>query len=218
MVGRFGYHFTALTRSVGGNINSMPAIQSVTQTRAHPESLGRAIRIEPFCEKHFSAFGGFYDRKDPQWDPSVESRASSDQHDTSVETLSEIAERVNSREDARFVILTDGHVIGYLDIEEIGSIKAGKKTFLGDDHYAQLGIAISDRFQRMRLGSFALFFLKYVSAVAVVGLGLITDPEKHRGFFSRHGFVEAGQKSIYSYQTGEWSRSPWYVLENNELC
>jgi ribosomal protein S18 acetylase RimI-like enzyme len=178
------------------------------------------MTIEPFQEKHFESFRHFYDRCDPEWDLSAESRALCDQHDTSSDTLSEIVRRVASEEDARFLICTHNHVIGYILIEEIGRIKAGEKTFFGEDYYAELDIAVSDRFHGTGLASFSMLFLKLVAAIAGVGLGLITSPENERAisFYIKHGFAPAGHKDIYIPHTGERTvRQPWYLLEKNEL-
>lgn len=181
--------------------------------------MGR-MTIEPFQEKHFEAFRHFYDRCDPEWDLSAESRALCDQHDTSNDTLSEIVRRVSSEEDARFLICTHNHVIGYILIEEIGRIKAGEKSFFGEDYYAELDMAVSDRFHGTGLASFGMLFLKLVAAIAGVGLGLITSPENERAirFYEKHGFIPAGHKEIYIPHTGERKAGqPWYVLEKNEL-
>jgi ribosomal protein S18 acetylase RimI-like enzyme len=178
------------------------------------------IAIEPFQEEHFAAFRDFYDRRDPQWDLSGESRALCDQHDTSSRTLSEIVSRVSSEEDSRFLIVTQGHVVGYILIEEIGRIQAGERTFFGEDHYAELDIAVADRFHGTGLASFAMLFLKLAAAIAGVGLGLVTSPENHRAirFYGKHGFVLAGHKDVFIPHTGERKpRQPWYVLERNEL-
>jgi len=181
--------------------------------------IGR-ISIEPFQEKHFEAFRDFYERQDPEWDLSAESRSSCDQHDTSDTTLAEIVGRVSSEEDARFLILTRGRVIGYILIEEIGRIRAGEKTFFGEAHNAELDIAVSDRFHGIGLGSFAMLFLKLVAAIAGVGLGLVTSPENRRAvrFYEKQGFVRAGQRDIIVPSTGQRRpRNPWYILERNEI-
>jgi len=182
-------------------------------------AIGRII-IEPFQEKKIGAFRDFYERQDPEWDLSAESRSKCDQHDTSDTTLAEIVGRVSSEEDARFVILTRGRVIGYILIEEIGRIKAGEKTFFGEHHYAELDIAVSDRFHGIGLGSFAMLFLKLVAAIAGVGLGLVTSPENRRAvrLYEKHGFVRAGQKDIIVPSTGQRKpRNPWYILERDEI-
>jgi len=177
------------------------------------------IAIEPFGPVYFDAFRRFYDRRDLQWDLSAESRSLSDQHGTDADTLSEIAERVRSRQDAVFVVLTQGHVVGYLDIEEIGRIKAGQKTFFGEDYYAMLDIAISDRFHGTGLAAVCMLFLKLVAAIASVGLGLCCQPANARAlrFYRKHGFVRAGHKDIFDSDTGLSHSEPWYILEKNEF-
>ena len=177
------------------------------------------IAIEPFSSDYFDAFREFYDRRDPRWDLSEESRSLSDQHGTDTDTLSEIAERVRSRQDARFLVLTQDHVVGYLDVEEIDRIKAGHKTVFGEDYYAMLDIAISDRFHGTGLAAVCMVFLKLVAAIAGVGLGLITSEKNKRAirFYEKHGFHQAGKKEVFLPRTGEREISPWFVLEANEL-
>lgn len=178
------------------------------------------IAIEPFQETRLDAFRSFYDRCDPGWDLSAESRSLCDQHDTSRKTLLEIVGRVVSREDARYLILAQNHVIGYLVIEEIGRIRAGERTFFGESYHAELDIAVSDRFHGSGLASFAMLFLKLIAAVAGVGLGLIVSPENHRAilFYRKRGFVLAGEKDVFIARTGDrLTGQLWYVLGKNEF-
>lgn len=177
------------------------------------------VTIEPFGERQFEAFRAFYDRRDSEWDLSAASRSLSDQHDTQPATLQAVAQRVSARQDARFVIVTQGHVIGYLDIEEIDRIQAGMKTYSGETHYAMLDIAISDRFHGTGLAALAMLFLKLVAAQAQVGLGLVTSPVNRRAqrFYAKHGFIESGAKPVPDIQTGQPQPAPWFVLKRNEL-
>jgi ribosomal protein S18 acetylase RimI-like enzyme len=181
-------------------------------------SIGK-IAIEPFSASHFVAFREFYDGKHPEWGLTKQSRSFFDEHADDIKTLSEIECRVTSQQDSRFVVLLRNHIIGYLIIEEIDCIKAGKRTYFGEDYYAMLGIGISDRFHGSGLASFAILFLKYVAAIAGVGLGLVYDGKNKRAkrFYEKHGFIQKGYKEIFIPHTGERKKSPWYVLEQNEI-
>jgi len=87
-------------------------------------AIGR-ISIESFSARYFSMFQEFYDGEYPEWGLSKQSRLSFDEHQSDFKTLSEIMHRVKSRQDARFVILTQNHIIGYILIEEIDCIQEG---------------------------------------------------------------------------------------------
>lgn len=177
------------------------------------------ISIEPFSACHFSAFQEFYDGKRPEWGLSKQSRSFFDEHTADIKTLNEIAQRVAAQQDARFVIITQNHIIGYLLIEEINCIKAGRKTYFGEDYYAMLGIGISDRFHGTGLASFAMLFLKFVAAIAGVGLGLSQAPHNERAcrFYEKHGFIMVGYKEIFVPHTGTRQKNPWYILKHNEV-
>ena len=179
------------------------------------EGIGR-ISVEPLSEGHFSAMQEFLDLNHSGWGLSRHSLKPFESHPADGAGLSEILERVTSRTDARFVIVTDAHIIGYLVLEEVGCLLAGEKTFTGDEHDAELDIGISERFQGMGLGSFAMLFYKLVAAIAGVGLGLTCSDER-RGFYEKHGFVRAGAKRFYIPARGEHFTSPWYRLEHNEV-
>jgi GNAT superfamily N-acetyltransferase len=180
------------------------------------EGIGR-ISVEPLSEGHFSAMQEFLDLDHAGWGLSRSSLKPFESHPADTEGLAEILERVTSRIDARFVIVTAGHIIGYLVLEEVGPLLAGERTFTGDEHDAELDIGISERFQGMGLGSFAMLFYKLVAGIAGVGLGL-TCSEERRGFYERHGFVRAGEKRFYSPARGQHFTSPWYRLEHNEVA
>lgn len=177
------------------------------------------ITIEPFSTCHFSSLQKFYDGEHPEWGLSKQSRSFFDEHASDTETLSKIVQRVKSQQDARFVILVQNHLIGYLIIEEIDCIIAGKKTYFDEDYYAMTGIGISDKFHGSGLASFAMLFLKYVAAITGVGLGLVYDGENKRAkrFYEKLGFAQEGFKEIFIPHTGERKKSPWYILKQNEL-
>ena len=181
------------------------------------QDIGR-ILILPFSHRYFESFRQFYDGRDPEWDLSAKSRSLSDQHGTDIDKLNEVEERVVSHQDARFLIMTQGHVIGYLDIEEIDLIKAGQKNYFGEDKHAMVDIAISDRFHGTGLASLAVIFLKFVAATAGVSLYLVTSKKNESAirFYIKHGFQEADPREIFipeDKQKGE----PWYVLKRNEF-
>jgi len=185
----------------------------------HFAGIGK-MSIEPFAVCQFEAFQEFYDGQHPEWGLSRQSRAFFNEHPTDTETLCEIAHRVESRQDARFVILTQDHVVGYILVEEIDCIKTGRKTFWGEDYYAMLGIGICDRFHGSGLASLAMLFLKLVAAITGVGLGLTHNPdnERARRFYEKHGFVPTGHKEVFVPHTGERRREPWYILKGNEVA
>jgi RimJ/RimL family protein N-acetyltransferase len=96
----------------------------------------------------------------------------------------------------------------------------GKPTCIGETERAQIGIGISDRFHGSGLASLGMLFMKYVAALAGVGLGLAVNPSNARAlrFYAKHGFVLAGSKELYAFHTRRRFRAPWYVLKRNELA
>lgn len=174
--------------------------------------IGR-ILIAPFSHEYFELFRQFYDDCDPKWDLSTESRTLSNQHGTDVNTLREVENRVVSHQDARFLILTQEHVIGYLDIEEIDRIRAGQKNSFGENRYAMLDISISDRFHGTGLASLAITFLKFVAAIVQVNLYLVTSKNNERAirFYIKHGFQKACPA------TDELKEELCFILEKNEF-
>jgi GNAT superfamily N-acetyltransferase len=177
------------------------------------------VRIEPLSAAHFPAFQDFYDGLHPDWGLSPQSKGQFDEHPTDLRSLTQIVERVRRRQDARFVMLVQDHVVGYLLIEEIDCIQAGQKTFWGEARHAMIGIGVSDRFHGKGLAAFGMLFLKLVAAAAGVELGLCTgsgNPRAQR-FYEKHGFVPAGHKRIVVPHTGQAGDEPWYVLPRNEL-
>jgi ribosomal protein S18 acetylase RimI-like enzyme len=187
--------------------------------QCHFPAIGR-IDVEPFADRHFAAFRRFYDGQHPDWGLSKQSRSFFDEHPTDTDTLTEIAHRVASRQDARFAVLTSDHIVGYMLIEEIDCINAGRETFWGEDYYAMIGIGVSDRFHGTGLASLGMLFLKLVAAMSDVGLGLTRHPDNKRacGFYEKHGFVQRGYRDIFVPHTGTRSASPWYVLRTNEIA
>ena len=177
------------------------------------------VFIEPFCADHFESFQRFFDGLHPEWGLSEQSRRYFDEHSEDIETLAQIAQRVKLGKDARFVIIVENHVVGYLLIEEIDSIRAGKKTCHGEDYYAMLGLGISDRYHGTGLSSLAMFFLKLVASLAEVGIGLSVNSQnlRARRFYEKHGFTLVGHKIIHDPRTGKQRKDPWYILKRNEM-
>lgn len=174
------------------------------------------LSIVPFSKKYFKQFSQFYDGYDPNWDLSAKSRSLSYQHDTNIDTLYDIEKRVTSKQDARHIIITQDHVIGYLNMEELDLIKSGKKNYFGEDKHAMIDIAISDRFHGIGLGSFSILFLKLVAAIAGVSLYLVTEDENMRAmqFYSKNGFQKAVPGEIFIPEN--LMDKPWYILKDNE--
>jgi ribosomal protein S18 acetylase RimI-like enzyme len=177
------------------------------------------IKISPFSIKDIGAFQTFYDGEYPEWGLSKESKEHFEEHPNDVDTLEVVAKRVTDSMDARHLIHIGGHVVGYLIIEEIGCIKAGKPTFWNESYHAMLGIGVSDRFHGTGLADFGMIFMKLVAAVSDVGLGLVVDGENERaiGFYRRHGFIQSGFKEVLVPHTGKTSLDPWMILDKNDL-
>jgi len=176
------------------------------------------VRIEPLCERHFQAFRDFYDGLDPEFGLSPQSRQAFDEHNTTDAALRGIVARVESREDARFVVMLSRFVVGYLLIEEIGCLQRREKTGSGEDEVAMIGMGVSDRLHGSGLADLAMLFLKLVGALAGVKLGLCARADNLRAqrFYVRHGFQRKGEKDIWVPHTGARTTEPWYVLPENE--
>lgn len=177
------------------------------------------VIIKPLSTDHFALFQRFYDGKHPECGLSEQSRRYFDEHPEDTETLAKMVRRVKLRQDARFVVIAEKHIVGYLLLEEIDSVKAGGSTCHGEDYHAMLGIGISDRFHGTGLASLGMFFLKLVAALADVGMGLSVSGQnlRARRFYEKHGFAFAGHKKITDTRTGEQRGDPWYILSRNEL-
>jgi ribosomal protein S18 acetylase RimI-like enzyme len=177
------------------------------------------VTIEPLSTDHFALFQRFYDGRHPGWGLSEQSRRYFNEHPEDTETLAKMARRVRLRQDARFVVMAEERIVGYLLLEEIDSIKAGRSTCHGEDYHAMLGIGISDRYHGTGLASLGMFFLKLVAALAEVGMGLSVSSQnlRARRFYEKNGFAFAGHKKIIDTRTGEERSDAWYVLERNEL-
>ncbi len=177
------------------------------------------VTIEPLSTDHFALFQRFYDGKHPERGLSEQSRRHFNEHPEDTKTLAKMARRVKLRQDARFVVIAEKHIVGYLLLEEIDSIKAGRSTCHGEDYHAMLGIGISDRYHGTGLASLGMLFLKLVAALAEVGLGLSVSGQnlRARSFYEKHGFAFAGHKKITDTRTGEQRSDPWYILRRNEF-
>jgi ribosomal protein S18 acetylase RimI-like enzyme len=180
--------------------------------------IGR-IKVTPFTENHINRFQRFFSGRHPEWGLNKESKMHFEEHPNDTETLQTVVKRVTDRMDARHLIMVDGHVVGYLIIEEINCIQSGKPTFWNETYYAMMGIGVSDRFHGKGLSDFGVLFLKLVAAVANVGLGLVVSSENERAlkFYTRHGFVQSGFKKVLVPHTGKETLDPWMILSRNEL-
>lgn len=168
------------------------------------------VRIEPMRADHAGAWAKFYGYPDLGL-----SKRSMRYFGT--DPLKTMVNRVEWREDGRYVILHGGLIIGYLALHDLGRMLDCKVSADGDEYHVPIGIAVADRMQGTGIASLGILFLKFVVAVCDLGLltGCHTRNLRARAFYKKEGFVFVGYRK--HEHPGIRRYSPVFVLEYNEI-
>jgi len=168
------------------------------------------VRIEPMRADHADAWAKFYGH--PEFGLSEQSMRY-----FGTDPLETMVNRVEWREDGRYMILNEATVIGYLALHDLGRMLDYKVSAEGEDYHVPIGIAVADRVQGTGIASLGVLFLKFIASVC--DLGLMTGCHRRnlraRTFYRKEGFVFVGYRK--HEHPGIRRFSPVFVLECNEI-